>query len=82
MENEKTIIAGAEVLPDADNNMPPEEKTTCQHEFIIEKTILHKKTLLTSVELLASVIFCKKCVISNQTTIARSKYCRATHWTT
>jgi hypothetical protein len=61
IKQEKPIIAGAEIVKEADNNIPEKEKTTCIHEYSLERVILHRKSIFSSGEILASVIFCKKC---------------------
>mgnify|MGYP001613082629 CR=1 FL=1 len=54
-------LAGAEIVPGADCNMPPEKKQVCQHEFVLEKTILKQEGIWRKSELLATIVFCKKC---------------------
>ena len=56
--------AGEEEVKDAISDVSgeaSEEQKKCEHEFLAQKDILHKKNLFGSEEMITCIVFCRKC---------------------
>ncbi len=60
-ELQKPVVAGQQEVEGASVDMPDIEKDRCNHAFVLEKNILHNKSIFRTSEVLTCVIYCKLC---------------------